>query len=92
MGITVYVSTVSSNMEIKKHQQRITMILSSKKFEFEEVDIASSEDDKKRMREICGDEKALPPQITNGDQYCGDFAKFEEAVEEETLEEFLKLK
>ena len=47
------------------------MILSSKKFEFEEVDISSSEDDKARMRDICKDPKALPPQITNGDQYCG---------------------
>jgi len=68
------------------------MILSSKKFEFEEVDISSSEDDKARMRDICKDPKALPPQITNGDQYCGDFAKFELAVEDEILEEFLKLK
>ncbi len=91
MVIKVYVSTVSSNLEIKKQQQRIEFILSSKKIQFESIDISSSEEDKTKMRELCGDEKALPPQIANDDVYCGDFAKFEEAVEDEILEQFLKM-
>ena len=47
------------------------MVLSSKKIEFEVVDITSSTDVKDKMRKIVGDPKALPPQICNGDQYCG---------------------
>ncbi|XP_074655441.1 SH3 domain-binding glutamic acid-rich-like protein 3 [Tubulanus polymorphus] len=92
MGIVLYFSTVSSNQEIKKHQQRIEMILDGKKIQYEKVDISANTDEKTRMREIAGDPKALPPQIANGDQYCGDYQQFETAVEDETLEEFLKLK
>ena len=47
------------------------MVLASKKIAYEEVDIASSEEAKNKMREIAQDPKALPPQIANGDQYCG---------------------
>ena len=57
--------------QLKKHQQRIVMVLASKKIAYEEVDIASSEEAKNKMREIAQDPKALPPQIANGDQYCG---------------------
>ena len=47
------------------------MILSSKKIEYEKIDIAASEDDKNKMREVVGDPKAVAPQICNDDQYCG---------------------
>lgn len=47
------------------------MILGAKKIEFEVVDIAASEEAKKKMRDIIGNPKALPPQIFNDDQYCG---------------------
>ena len=47
------------------------MILEAKKIPFELIDVAADESAKKRMREIAGDPKALPPQLTNGDQYCG---------------------
>lgn len=33
----------------------------------------------------------LPPQVFNGDEYCGDFEQFELANEIDTLEDFLKL-
>lgn len=89
--VTVYGTSVSSDMETKKNQQRIEMVLSSKKIEFEFVDISVSSEKKDKMREIAGDSSALPPQIANGEQYCGDYAAFDEAVEMETLNEFLKL-
>ena len=57
--------------QIKKQQQKIDMTLTSKKIEFEKVDVAASEDAKKKMREIAGNPTALPPQLCNGDQYCG---------------------
>ena len=42
------------------------------------------------MRQISGSD-ASTPIITNGDVLCGDYAVFEEAVEYEELEIFLKL-
>uniref|UniRef100_A0A4W3IGN7 SH3 domain-binding glutamic acid-rich-like protein 3 n=1 Tax=Callorhinchus milii TaxID=7868 RepID=A0A4W3IGN7_CALMI len=33
------------------------------------------------LRQKLGDPNALPPQIFNGDQYCGDFDAFFNAVE-----------
>ena len=77
----------------------------------EYIDVASSDDDKKRMRDLSGDPKALPPQIFNGDTYCGvrcdwchaftcrfsfthtqDYTAFDDAIESDELESFLKLK
>ncbi|XP_036941417.1 SH3 domain-binding glutamic acid-rich-like protein 3 isoform X2 [Acanthopagrus latus] len=91
MTITVFITSVSSSMEIKKHQQRISMVLDSKKVPYKIVDISSDDEGKALMREIAGDQKALPPQIANGSVYCGDYAAFENAVEAEELEKFLKL-
>jgi len=33
----------------------------------------------------------MGPQIMNGDQYCGDYDAFLEAVEDEVLDTFLKI-
>ncbi|XP_072022290.1 SH3 domain-binding glutamic acid-rich-like protein 3 [Amphiura filiformis] len=92
MGVILYYTSVSSNLEVKKHQQMIECVLDGKKIPYQKIDISASEEDKAKMREVAGNDKALPPQLTNDDTYCGDFAAFEEAVENETLEEFLKLK
>jgi len=35
------------------------------------IDVAADEDARKKMREIAGKETAVPPQICNGDTYCG---------------------
>lgn len=56
---------------MKKQQQKIEMILTSKKIDFEKIDVAASEGDKEKMRALSGNPKALPPQLFNGDQYCG---------------------
>lgn len=47
------------------------MILSSKKINFNKLDIAADENLRTKMREIMGDPKGLPPQLCNGEQYCG---------------------
>ena len=57
-------------MKIKKHQQRIEMILTGKNIKFEKVDISLVEGAKEKMREICG-ENTLPPQLCRGDTYIG---------------------
>ena len=68
------------------------MVLSSKGYDVEYIDVAASEEAKKKMRDLSGNPKALPPQIFNDDQYCGGFEAFDNALEDERLEEFLKLK
>ena len=91
-SVDYYYSSVSSNLEIKKHQQKIEMVLDSKKIPYNKLDISADESLKAKMREISGNPQAVPPQLCNGNQYCGDFQAFEDALEDESLEQFLKLK
>lgn len=58
-------------LQMKKQQQKIEMILDSKKIDYEKIDISSSEKLKNEMREIMGDPKGLPPRLAKGDQYLG---------------------
>jgi len=59
------------SLQLKKNQERIISVLSSKKIPFKAVDIAQNSDDKDLMRQKAGDPTALPPQLCNGDVYCG---------------------
>ncbi|CAB3982371.1 SH3 domain-binding glutamic acid-rich 3 [Paramuricea clavata] len=88
--IILYWTSVTSSLEIKKEQQRIEMVLSGKKIEYEKVDISLVEGAKEKMREICG-EGTLPPQLCKGDTYLGNYAQFDAAIENEELDKFLKL-
>ena len=56
---------------MKKQQQKITQVLDAKLVAYVVIDVASSEDDKLRMRELMNDETALPPQIFKGDTHLG---------------------
>ena len=58
-------------LQIKKKQQKIEMILSSKKYPFEKVDIAADQSYKEKMRQIVGNDRALPPQLCKGSTYIG---------------------
>ncbi|XP_044742502.1 SH3 domain-binding glutamic acid-rich protein homolog [Chrysoperla carnea] len=93
MVITVYISGISGNKEVKKRQQRVQMILESKNVEYEAIDIAEPDRQAERDRvKHCGPNlPALPPQIFNGDEYCGDYDQFDLANETDELEKFLKL-
>ncbi|XP_077568348.1 SH3 domain-binding glutamic acid-rich-like protein 3 isoform X1 [Stigmatopora nigra] len=71
-SIVYYYASVSGNMELKKRQQRIEMALDGKGIKYEKVDITASQEAKDKMRAIVGDPTALPPQICNGNQYCGE--------------------
>ncbi|KAJ8355747.1 hypothetical protein SKAU_G00185410 [Synaphobranchus kaupii] len=92
MGVVVYYTSVSGSTEIRKHQNSILQHLDSKNIQYKLVDISTSSDLREEMREKAGNPKALPPQIFNGDLYCGDYSKFFDAVELENVEDFLKLK
>ena len=69
--------TCRYNFQIVTHQQRIFMILNSLGIECEPVDIAAPGMDEARdyMREKGkkkdGQRNVLPPQIFNGEKYCG---------------------
>uniref|UniRef100_A0A668TAZ2 SH3 domain binding glutamate-rich protein like 3 n=1 Tax=Oreochromis aureus TaxID=47969 RepID=A0A668TAZ2_OREAU len=71
MPVKVFFTSVSGSTQTKKNQDRIFSILSAKKIPFQTVDISQSSDDKDLMRQGAGDPTALPPQIFNGDVYCG---------------------
>ncbi|XP_041661782.1 SH3 domain-binding glutamic acid-rich-like protein 3 [Cheilinus undulatus] len=89
--LKVFYASVCGNLEIRKKQDRIFSVLDSKKIKYERVDITQCSDDKDKMRKLAQNPTALAPQICKGDTYLGDFDAFENAVEMEDLESFLKL-
>jgi glutaredoxin len=97
MGIKIYISSNNGNKELQNHQSRILMILKSLGIEFEAVDVSApgTEKDRDYMRangkKKEGDRNVLPPQIFNGDKFCGDYDDFDIANEDDVLEEFLGL-
>ena len=52
-------------------QLRITTLLEAHKIPFNIIDVADDDDALERMRTLAENETALPPQIANGDEYCG---------------------
>lgn len=47
------------------------MILDSKRVDYDKVDIAGNDEAKQKMREVMGDPKGLPPQLTKGNTHLG---------------------
>ncbi|XP_053699655.1 SH3 domain-binding glutamic acid-rich-like protein 3 [Synchiropus splendidus] len=91
MTLTVYYTSVTSSLKIRKCQESISCILTSKNIKHEMVDISQDASVRDLMREKAGNPSALPPQICNGDHYCGDYDAFQEAIEMGNLDEFLRL-
>lgn len=103
MVVKIYISGISGNKEVKKRQQRVSMIMDSKNIKYEVVDIAEpgNEADKDYMQAnstnrgaTIGDANPkypLPPQIYNEADYCGDYDHFDLANENDELDQFLKL-
>uniref|UniRef100_A0A8B9BTA7 SH3 domain-binding glutamic acid-rich-like protein n=1 Tax=Anser brachyrhynchus TaxID=132585 RepID=A0A8B9BTA7_9AVES len=93
--IRIYVRSVSC--VIKKKQQEVVGFLEANKIDFQQMDIAGDEDNRKWMREnVPGEKKPqngipLPPQIFNEERYCGDFESFFSAKEENIIYSFLGL-
>ncbi|XP_006262578.2 SH3 domain-binding glutamic acid-rich protein [Alligator mississippiensis] len=97
MVIKVFVATICGSTAIKKKQQEVLGFLEANKIDFQPLDIAGDEDNRKWMREnVPGEKKPqngipLPPQIFNEEQYCGDFESFFSAKEENIIYSFLGL-
>merc|ERR1711936_1175098 len=87
----------SGSKEITNSQHRIIMILKSLGIQMDLVDISAPgmEEQRDNMRASArkkeGQRHALPPQIFNGEKYCGDYDDFDVANEDDELEEFLGL-
>ncbi|XP_039621892.1 SH3 domain-binding glutamic acid-rich-like protein [Polypterus senegalus] len=97
MVIKVYIASSSGSTSIKKQQQDVLGFLAANKIEFEECDIAANEENRKWMRENVPESarpatgNPLPPQIFNGEKYCGDYEAFFNAREDNAVYAFLSL-
>nr|CAD2179104.1 unnamed protein product [Meloidogyne enterolobii] len=96
--IKVYISTVTGNAEIRQQIRQILMVLDGMGVPFQQVDITVRGNEMERdfMREKAinprnGTDVPLPPQIFYKFEYLGNYHDFEEAVENNRLEEFLRL-
>ncbi len=89
--LAVYYSSVSGSLEIKKQQDRIFNVLDGKNIPYLKLDISADEALRATMRELAGSAEALPPQICNGTAYCGTHEDFNNSIEDEVLETFLRI-
>ncbi|XP_054422576.1 SH3 domain-binding glutamic acid-rich-like protein 3 [Pteronotus mesoamericanus] len=89
--INVYYSSVSGSREVKQRQEEVIRILDAYKINYELIDISISLKKLQQMRMKVSSPKALPPQIFNGQEYCGDFEMFNKAKENKEILKFLKL-
>lgn len=78
-------------LQVKSQQAQIIRVLESKSIQYELVDISVGTEVRDEMRSKAGDPTAVPPQLFNEDQYCGNYEMFSEAVETDAVEQFLKL-
>ena len=56
---------------MKSQQAEVMRILDSKSIQYELIDISVGGEVRDEMRSKAGNPTAVPPQIFNGDQYCG---------------------
>merc|ERR1712012_1227319 len=90
--IKIFISGNSGNKEIENSQHRITMILKSLGIAIELCDISAPgmEEQRDFMRANAvkkeGQRNVLPPQVFNGEKYCGDYDAFDVANEEPAKE------
>ncbi|XP_025910471.1 SH3 domain-binding glutamic acid-rich-like protein 3 [Nothoprocta perdicaria] len=90
-SIKVYYSSVTGSREVRQRQAEVRRILEGNRLRYELIDVSVSEGRLREMRDKAGDPQAMPPQICNGDQYCGDFEMLYQATENEEVPKFLKM-
>uniref|UniRef100_A0A669DWF3 SH3 domain-binding glutamic acid-rich-like protein 3 n=1 Tax=Oreochromis niloticus TaxID=8128 RepID=A0A669DWF3_ORENI len=79
------------SLTVKSQQAEVIRILESKSIQYELIDISVGGELRDEMRSKVGDPTAVPPQLFNEHEYCGNYEMFSEAVEADTVEQFLKL-
>ncbi|CAO2623256.1 SH3 domain-binding glutamic acid-rich-like protein 3 [Lemmus lemmus] len=90
-NIKIYYASVSGSREVKQKQSEVMRILDSYKINYELIDITTSPQALEEMRTKTDSPKAAPPQIFNGQEYCGDFNTFHDAKENKEILKFLKM-
>uniref|UniRef100_A0A670YD54 SH3 domain binding glutamate rich protein like 3 n=1 Tax=Pseudonaja textilis TaxID=8673 RepID=A0A670YD54_PSETE len=71
-GIEGLYSKVSMNREeVKQRQSEVLRILDGNRLKYQLVDVSLSDSLLQEMRDKVGKADAVPPQIFNGDEYCG---------------------
>ncbi|XP_067945683.1 myb-like protein X isoform X1 [Watersipora subatra] len=96
MSLKVYITLISGNNAVRKKQQAILDALDVRNIDYSVVDVSAPENEEERayMREKArpsqGHNCALPPQVFYGDEYVGDYEKFAESLEDNSVEAFFK--
>ncbi|XP_005993991.1 SH3 domain-binding glutamic acid-rich-like protein 3 [Latimeria chalumnae] len=91
MSVKVFYTSVTGCRKIKSHQSEVIHILNSNNIDYQLIDISQDNSIREEMRSKSRNPTALPPQIFNGDDYCGDYEMLIEAVEADSVKQFLKL-
>ncbi|KZT72783.1 hypothetical protein DAEQUDRAFT_735781 [Daedalea quercina L-15889] len=89
--IQLFLTTIISSTQLRQRQEYILRILQVKKIPFNSYDLASDEEAKKLWRRKAPKDKQQLPGILIGGECPGDFSAFEEAVEFNELDQFLRL-
>ncbi|XP_068813479.1 SH3 domain-binding glutamic acid-rich-like protein 3 [Struthio camelus] len=90
-SIKVYYSSVTGSRQVRQRQAAVRRILDVNRLQYELIDVSAGEGRLREMRDKAGDPQAVPPQIFNGDEYCGDFEMLYQATENEEVSKFLKM-
>ncbi|KAJ3400041.1 hypothetical protein HDV05_001377 [Chytridiales sp. JEL 0842] len=86
-GVVLYMSSVPASIKIRKDTSRVIDILTARKIEFVQVDVATDEEAKEYMRSKCGN-SMLPKLFVNG-EHKGGADQLEEANEDGAVKEWL---
>ncbi|KAH9950445.1 hypothetical protein B0H21DRAFT_535229 [Amylocystis lapponica] len=89
--IQLFLTTIVSQPALRQRQEYILRVLQVKKVPFSSYDLASDEQAKNLWRRKAPRDKQQLPGILIGGEFPGTFADFEEAVECEELDVFLRL-
>ncbi|KAJ7783627.1 hypothetical protein DFH07DRAFT_908417 [Mycena maculata] len=90
--IEVFLTTIASQPALRQRQEYILRILQVKKIPFTSYDLASDEKAKRLWKRKAPSDKQQLPGILVGGRFPGPFADFEDAVECDDLDAFLRLK
>ncbi|KAJ6604496.1 hypothetical protein DFH09DRAFT_1122893 [Mycena vulgaris] len=90
--IEIFLTTIASQPALRQRQEYILRILQVKKIPFTSYDLASDEKAKRLWKRKAPLDKQQLPGILVGGKFPGPFAEFEDAVECDDLEVFLRLK
>ncbi|EKM83562.1 hypothetical protein AGABI1DRAFT_123890 [Agaricus bisporus var. burnettii JB137-S8] len=89
--IAVFLTTIASQPALRQRQEYILRILQVKKIPFTSYDLASDEEAKRLWKRRAPPDKQQLPGILVGGAFPGTFHDFEEAVEFNELDAFLRL-